>query len=293
MFTPEGYWSFTEIQEAACSWANDLVIASAFPSLIAETEDLNAWKVEQVLHQKLVADEYVENAAEARFALQVSQLWVLANVLDTFDAVLCSPTGMTMRCPPPICAHGDALDWWTWPLAGPKFGTGEAYGYLEYFRQGTFSISDAMARFCVIDADSGLIKLKPNSIRLCNLSSYGHGADEKTIRTFINEQVRPIIGWSICWNPADIPKTKGEIYTSLGFTDINWGEFENGNVKSQSIADSGKYILECIETAFPKGKGDTTWPDVEAKVGYSRRSIIRALKQNGLHSKWAKTGQRQ
>lgn len=36
-------------------------------------------------------------------------------------------------------------------------------------------------------------------------------------------------------------------------------------------------ILDCFNKAFPQGKGSATWEEVESRVGYSRRSIQRAL----------------
>lgn len=50
-----------------------------------------------------------------------------------------------------------------------------------------------------------------------------------------------------------------------------------------SVAHGGKRpstienILDCFNKAFPHGKGSATWEEVEDRVGYSRRSILRAL----------------
>lgn len=295
MFTPEGYWSWQEIVEEASSWTLQIVAASIAPELTAERLEKAPYKCEDLLLKRLVSSKQVENISEARFTMDLLKLWVLANCLDRYDAVLCSPDGRTLRCPPILKAHGDAFDWWVWPLSKEKISNGEPYGYFEAFRSGKFHIEDAHARFCAIDYDTGTIRLKPNTVRLLWSASYGHnGFDthEDTLH-FIDEQIRPIIGWSICWNDNDVPETTKELFEELGFGDLDWTAIEKSETNPKPAAKNGTNVLECIMTAFPNGKGDVTWPDVEAKVGYSRRSIVRALKQNGLHSKWANTGQEQ
>lgn len=292
MFTPEGYWSWDEICVAVCDWTQDITLATRFPSFVRAAEDWTSYEIDQLIHQKLLDEGFAENRAELNFALRVCELWVLANFLDTFDTVLCSPSGRTMRCHPPIKAHGDAFDWWTWPLSQKKFGVTESTGYLDYFRNSNFQIADAKDRFCAIDYVTGQIKLKPNSVQLFLQSSYGHGPSDNDARRFIEEQVRPFIGWSICWNPKDIPKTKSEIYSEIGFQDVDWATFE-ASIRTSKIAKDTQHqsVMECLLSAYPNGKGKATWETVELKVGYSRRSIVRALKQNGLWEDWAEGGQ--
>lgn len=292
MYTPEGYWSWDEICVAVCDWTQDLTLATRFPSFVQTAQDWTSYEIDQFIHQKLLDEGFAENNAELYFALQVCELWVLANFLDTFDTVLCSPSGRTMRCHPPIKAHGDAFDWWTWPLSGNKFGVSESYGYLEYFRNGNFKIADAKNRFCAIDYVSGQIKLKPNSVQLFHQSSYGHGPSDEEVRKFIEQQVRPFVGWSICWNPKDIPESKSEIYSEIGFQDVDWLALETSARTSKFGRETPhQSVLECLLSAYPNGKGKATWETVELKVGYSRRSIVRALKQNDLWAEWAKEGQ--
>lgn len=293
MFTPEGYWSWSETVEAASEWTLQIVSASLAPEITIERVDQAPHECRQVLLEKLVSSKKVENQKEARFAMDLMELWLLANFMDTFEAVLCSPEGRTLRCPPLIKAHGDAFDWWLWPLSRDKMENGEANGYFQAHRLGRFHIGDAQARFCAIDFETGSIRLKPNTLSLLNTASYGYFETQDDARRFIDEQIRPIVGWSICWNADEIPETRKELFDSLGFSDFNWSSFDTNEARNQSSAKAGKNILECVMAAFPEGKGNMTWPEVEAIVGYSRRSIVRALKQDGQHSKWASTGQRQ
>ena len=295
MFTPEGYWSWTEMIDATSLWTLAIVSAEIAPEFNFQEIEDTPYKCRRLLIERLASNSRVENAHEAWFAMDFLELWVLANFMDTYDAVLCSPDGRTLRCPPIIKAHGDAFDWWLWPLSKNKISDGEANTYFEGFRRDKFTITDARARFCAIDYDTGTIRLKPNTVKLLSSASYGHNggdSNEDTLR-FIDEQIRPIIGWSICWNANDVPATMKEIFDGLGFGDLDWTALFEKETSSQSLAKNGMHIIECVMAAFPDGKGDVTWSDVESRVGYSRRSIIRALKQSGLHSKWAATGQTQ
>ncbi|QJF51976.1 hypothetical protein [Roseobacter ponti] len=291
MFSPEGYWSWDEIVTASAQWTRDLIIAKNCPSLLSEKEASSNWETERKIQDILVEDGFVETASHVRFAVDVAHLWLLANFLDVHDAVLCSPEGVRMRCPPIMKAHGDALDWWSWPLSSKPFGRAETWAYLNYFTKGNFRITDAQSRFCAIDYLSGTIQLKPNSKNLLLGSSYGHGCEEIYVEKFIDVQLRPVLGWAVCWNPSDLPETESEIFQSLGFSDLDWNaiDFDGGNLTASPPHQQN--ILDCILAVFPEGKQGATWAVVESKVGYSRRSIVRALKQNNLWSDWSESGQ--
>lgn len=179
----------------------------------------------------------------------------------------------------------------SWPLSQKPFGTGESWGYLSFFKSGKFRISDANDRFCAIDYPSGTIRLKPNSARLFELSSYGHGCDYDEVKRFIDEQVRPVLGWAVCWNPTDIPEVESEILKGLGFADLDWNAIDFETAEVGAIKIPHESVLDCVLQAFPEGKQNATWAVVEKEVGYSRRSIVRALKQNDRWASWSQGGQ--
>lgn len=291
MFTPEGYWSFTEVREVVPQWTSDLIIGSQIPRLSDHIVDYDNPKTNTSIQTHLVLDGFAENLDEAQFAIEICELWVLANFMDIFDVVLCSPTGLTLRCPPTLCAHGDAFDWWQWPLSYSKLGEGETSGYLYAHRNGGFKIADAYGRFCAIDYVSGTIRLKPNTVQLLNGCSYGHGPNKESILNFIDEQIRPFVGWSVCWNPKDLPETREGIFESLGFGDIDWTELERSTLRSQGSSSSQQNVLDCVTEAYPNGKGKATWEQVTKRVGYSRRHILRAIAKSKEHKNWAQGGQ--
>lgn len=72
-------------------------------------------------------------------------------------------------------------------------------------------------------------------------------------------------------------------------------EFENTRVSGDEEDGSEKVTYEetlnCLLKAFPHGKGGATWRQVEKSVGYSRRTIVRAIKLADGHKDWASRGQ--
>lgn len=287
MIAPEGYWTWTETVEAASSWTLDVHAASTAPEVTVQLLEAEPNKCRAIFCKKLIDSKKVENQAEASFAIDLLELWLLANFMDTFDAVLCSPDGRTLQCPPIIKAHGDAFDWWSWPLSSEKIQNGEAHGYFDNFRNGKFNIWHARSRFCALNYHTGIIELKPNTVGLLSSASYTHGDNSAELLQFIDAHIRPLVGWSICWNPEDIPETTQELYESLGFGSLNWEAFADNSKVGKPKLPPHQNILDCVLAALPDGKVDLTWKEVVAKVGYSRRSIRRALEYYDRYSDWA------
>lgn len=292
MFTPEGYWSWHELCEAAKDWTEQIVIRSIMPKAYFEDTPLRPYKLRQDLHEKLVSSGKAENHSEARFAMELMELWVLATFMDLYEAVLCSPDGRTLRCPPILKAHADGFEYWSWPLSNEKVSHGEAGGYFEFFRAGSFGIADSYARFVAIDHETGDIRLKANTRRLLQATSYNLGGTDDSVHKFIDEQIRPLIGWSICWDDEVFPETERDLFVTLGFVDLDWTDVDDV-APQNSDASSYKNIVACVLEAYPSGKGTAIWDEVENKAGYSRRSIVRALKAEGAYSTWAKGGHTQ
>lgn len=289
MFAPEGYWTWDEMFEASKNWTHQIVVRSILPEIMKAKSEPPTHEVHKAICDKLVNSGRSENLSEAQFAMELMELLILAKFMDLYDAVLCSPDGRTLRCPPILKSHGDALDWWIWPLSKEKISHGEAHGYFEAFRAGKFSIADALDRFVAIDYRTGTVKLKANTVRLLCGSSYGHGVDENAVLNFIDAQIRPIIGWSICWKQEILPETEQDLILSLGFAGLDWSDIR-GRSSIPSETNGYKHVSNCVMEAFPDGKGTEIWTEVEKKVGYSRRHIRRALMDEGIYETWARGG---
>lgn len=59
----------------------------------------------------------------------------------------------------------------------------------------------------------------------------------------------------------------------------------------EEIAPEFPTVWRCVQEAFPNGKGLATWKEVEERVGYSRRHIVRSVKSNADYDTWARGGQ--
>lgn len=56
-----------------------------------------------------------------------------------------------------------------------------------------------------------------------------------------------------------------------------WLELDDPFPNANNEGGGLEHAYLCFRDAFPNGKGKATWPEVEAKTGYSRRQINRAL----------------
>lgn len=74
MFTPEGYWSFTEICEVVPDWTRDIITATRFQAQSNHLRNMNTWKFLETIEETLVAEGYARNRREARFAIEVCEL---------------------------------------------------------------------------------------------------------------------------------------------------------------------------------------------------------------------------
>lgn len=85
---------------------------------------------------------------------------------------------------------------------------------------------------------------------------------------------RRFAGWAICFEKCDLLSSPQAMLD--GFTKF-WLELDDPCPDPSHIGAGLEHAYLCFRNAFPNGKGKATWPDVEAKTGYSRRHIIRAI----------------
>lgn len=87
---------------------------------------------------------------------------------------------------------------------------------------------------------------------------------------------RRFAGWAICFQKSEM-FLSGDAFLH-GITEIYSVADDPAPSSEDSLVASGlEHAFECFKRAFPHGKGGATWPEVEAKTGYSRRHIKRAL----------------
>lgn len=87
---------------------------------------------------------------------------------------------------------------------------------------------------------------------------------------------RRFAGWAICFEKTEM-FASGEAFLA-GFTAIMSIPDDPMPTNQETLTSSGlEHAYECFRDAFPDGKVNATWPEVEARTGYSRRQIKRAL----------------
>ena len=102
---------------------------------------------------------------------------------------------------------------------------------------------------------------------------------------FINR----IAGKSVFWR---LPEPTMRIEKVVDYAlEVSKFDATLSNLHRHGAGNSLEVIWNHVWLAFPNGKGENTWSFVEKRVGYSRRSIIRALEQFGGQEKWATGGQ--
>lgn len=93
-------------------------------------------------------------------------------------------------------------------------------------------------------------------------------AKPNAARSALRKSLLPYRGWAVAVKEADARSVLDYIRGD--------GLAQGGNAEGKEA-----YIFDCFRKAFPDGKGKTPWREVEKRVGYSRRSIGRALKAFG------------
>lgn len=173
------------------------------------------------LEMRWVAEEAVDlferahgpqtaSPSNGRFARDLMETWILANVLAEYDALLCSPSGKILRAPDMVCLHGDRLDYCSW---SPPVDKDASFNFFfERSAAGAFTWEDLEQRFCFLDAASGRITLKNNSVSLLMGATTWHDRlMEKAV-----PDIKELLGHAICWNPVNLPKTIEELMSPIG-----------------------------------------------------------------------------
>ncbi len=285
MFAPENHYSWITLREDSEDWATGILLAGLSNVQKTNIENISAPSVKHSLFQALVAEGFCYGNGEASFVHGLLSTWLIANFLERYNTLACSPAGLTMRASSLMTLHADRMDWFPWPW--PKFSEGEFHGYFQQFRLGKFSVSDVNARFIGLDFETGTVTFKNNTKLLYKYAAH-HNDSDYEVERLVEKYLIPFKGWAICWNPDELPETNLDVLEEMGFGHLDLEDAPNQFVASESNSET---VYMFIREAFPDGKGDATWSEVERKVGYSRRHIVRTLKIKGVYDDWSKGGQ--
>lgn len=86
------------------------------------------------------------------------------------------------------------------------------------------------------------------------------------------------------FNGFSILMSEDDVNAAWGIVASAHAEIRDSKKPMQSEdADSLDFALKCFMDAFPNGKSGATWREIQAKTGYSRRTINRALAKHGMN----------
>lgn len=299
MFAPEGYYNWEAATGAIGLWAVGcgLWADEMLQVKIAGLEnDVGNNQVSTIasplMFEKLTKFGQASSYQEAIFIEGLLHTWLLANFMKAYLPLVCSPSGRLMQSTPPIYLHADRLDWC--PLEWPFRSSAYFRNYFDIRERHKPLSSDIDARSCSINVQTGLVTVKNNTSEM--LGRCMHGIEECSGQWL--SLVQPFAGWSLCWNPAEVPQDLAEVFISMGIDESEWTPPKDNRDSSRNSIDKNsprpsglaKAVQDTME-AYPSGKGFATWDEVEERVGFSRRHIVRALKQAGRYEGWARGGQ--
>lgn len=300
MFAPKGFYRWVEMREALQAWASEILKSKLSAQGLTVLSESGSRDHRTALFSLLTEEGVTRTIREAEFTNGLLARWLLSNLMDQFETMLCSPNGLLCEAEAPALMHADRFDFFS--IAWPDYYNGAMHGYFENFNAGSFNLDDVDARFIAIDVPTGIIKMKNNTYQLYDrCANYAGTMDQ--IRSDIDKFVRPFAGWAVCWRMDALPTTPREVLEELGYPNIDFGEQFDVSDTGRQVIDLGEpvvvsneksasldAVMACVLEAFPNGKGAATWADVEKSVGYSRRHIIRNLKQAGTYSQWIRGG---
>jgi hypothetical protein len=93
----------------------------------------------------------------------------------------------------------------------------------------------------------------------------------------IGKVLRRFTGQTIAFSPTEVINLIEEAVEDFG-ADIALKLLEAA-VPKKDTPSGLTHAYQCLIEAFPNGKGSATWDEVVTRTGYSRRTIVRAMKK--------------
>lgn len=267
MWCPVGYVAFSD----ALAQIEDLAFF-AYLKLTGQKDDQSVFRLAQA--EEMVRSGLVEDGRNAALVRELMVEMLLARLIESWPPLACSAGGNLMRVDDVFFTHADRLDWIyiNWPMDKMS----EFSSYMTYHTDGNFTGLSVRRRYCFIDAEHGMICIKNNSATLFEGASPNMGeTGDKMVAI-----VKNFAGWALCWKEEDLPKSHELLERTFPAKDTS--DFWRLACDAQP-ADSQRgdeLVLSMVLQAYPDGKS-ASWEEVCRRVGYSRRSIERALAATG------------
>ncbi|MDO6588296.1 hypothetical protein Q4543_22645 [Salipiger sp. 1_MG-2023] len=277
MWCPPGYTSLHDVVEFAVE-AEDIFIArykliSHFLNgSLADLESSEGFSEEIEQLERMVLSD-----SEIRLVVSGARMfsaWLLAATLRKFRPLVCSPVGITLRPSRQVFEHYSGLDRILWSEAGESLKMRQKLARNAFEE---FSSSEPYRDFLYLDVSTGIIRRTESSI------------DEIGEPNLLNDLIENFEGWSVCFETEGLPT---DVVGLIDSVDPELVKYWKGAETFQG-GKSGihQFIYKCLIESYPDGKTES-WGAVENAVGYSRRSINRALDALGKQE-WRTSGGQQ
>lgn len=269
MWCPEGYSTLHEIvpilDELSDIYSDRLVTESFGPVPAVGSDEYlpeefwpDFWQLRAMLNSPseigLLASE-----------IELFHAWAVAQLLYVTNPFVSSPDGVIMRVSEVLYEHSLRLE---------RFDWGER-GHDIHLRRALLDVAFINPERRPLDGFRGFTL--PSGIVSAPSTEAMADGDKDPLRTIQGH----FSGWAICIKDREAPVDVQNLATLIGF-DLS--------TKDRQNPDRLQHIYACLIEAYPSGKTDD-WGTVQKRVGYSRRSINRALELHDPDKKWAAGGQ--
>ncbi|WP_413717391.1 hypothetical protein [Silicimonas sp. MF1-12-2] len=215
--------------------AQHIVLADVFERLgknprEALEDELHPQRVLLDLNKRDLANCGIRKT-DFQFDVEVVAFWLLVNICDQYEPTICSPSGHLLKAPEPLFFHPDQFFYFF--LDFPLREMAELATIYQEYDAKRMNGSDFWDRFCCIDADSGLVTHKNQTIRhLINFYEGGEALEQGTSEIF-EKHVKPFLGWSIVLDPSNLPETNGQLLKDLLLGESYWYDGDDSKVQER------------------------------------------------------------
>lgn len=292
MFAPDGYVMYEAICTNIGHLAESVLVRITGASLKDKHKRENIG--DMMLNAGIIADR-----SNAQFIREFVEEILLAKLISYYPPLLCSPTGTVMQVNEDFFLHGDRLDWFY--LSLPIDRMSELSRYIEFSKVNRFDGASIRRRYCFIDAEKGLVKIKNNSAQLFDYCSH-YWNDQGTEMVSLVEKFS---GWAVCWRESDLP-TPLDLVNLVFLNDEShwdWEEFfredEDQEAVSGGLKDSLAYapkgpgrpalvpdVARILSIEYGNQRGDLSWKALTQQVSLrlgktvAVKTVQRAMRLN-------------
>ncbi|MGR3494069.1 hypothetical protein [Citreimonas sp.] len=255
MFAPEGFSSFYRFADNAKYLSETIFDPSEIDFSVQDSDRV-------VTRDDIIATQRVFTSYQINTAL----------VRQPFPIFICSPAGHLMQAEPPFFRTNDPMSLYDWRDDVPK---DDELGPRIFGAPGEKNVSLANDLYWFLDESCFVITSNRSEL------DRSGGLENALSDGFCRHEayVKPFHGWSVCYRESDVPENVDAYLDLIGCYDAFDHWFEDEPVTRMGRPNERKKAAELYRMEFGDAH-DCTWEEVERRIGYSKRTIQRGLKEH-------------